>query len=230
MKRQRSYYNYEIQTQLRDDIAYYWSIWNSDTKDVINGKRLINPIGASFTNDRFNNPNSAIRLCNGSYQIPYPMNINGNYTMSAWARTDTCLPYMRIFDLSAPNLDENLMLTLCHGTHKVPSASIFSTVSTGVSVLSPNIVSLGSWNHYASVLKGSVLYLFVNGKRVAQGSVVPPRNVSRPFSFIGKRNRGTELATAEYDELKIYNRALSDLEIFAEFNGNMSYLKKLNFN
>jgi hypothetical protein len=75
---------------------------------------------------------------------------------------------------------------------------------------------LNTWYHLSTVFSGSTGRIFVNGAQTAikynmQGS----RNITRSNTKIG--SSGSRVAI---DEIKMYNRALTDAEIHADFKIN----------
>lgn len=101
----------------------------------------------------------------------------------------------------------------------------------------------GVWQHIAFTLNGNNGLYYVNGKKVIQDTTLSPRSILRTFNyfkktkivnnffmmkklkgnlnFIGRANVesvGYERANAELDDLKIFNKSLTDSEIMDVMN------------
>lgn len=80
---------------------------------------------------------------------------------------------------------------------------------------------LGLWEHLAVTYSNSYGKIYVGGKLCVSGQLdkaLIPNNLKRNLNLIGKSGFSVDvLANAEYDELKIYKRALSAEEISIEY-------------
>ena len=88
---------------------------------------------------------------------------------------------------------------------------------------SPNIISAGNWYHIAIVYNGS-MYVYVNGELKAGPKSSSYGINNNPLQLYGRINPAfyNQWANGTLDEVRIYNRALSDQEI-------LSHSKPLNF-
>jgi hypothetical protein len=175
--------------------------------DAVSGANLYGGSSYSFTSDRFGNSNSAILLSNGYLQVPSGIYFTGSYfTITAWVKLYAHNSYAQIFDFGNGKDNNNVMFgyTTNGGLRlAVLSGSAFSSISNSIS-------SLNTWYHVAAVLSGTTGYVYINGVQVATGTVNAPNNISRTSNFIGRDNWPDDsYAYAAYDELKIYNTALS---------------------
>jgi len=71
---------------------------------------------------------------------------------------------------------------------------------------------LNQWTHYVITFDGTTYKGYVNGTFVSQISNVPPRDLGQYYLSIGSA-LGVDAAWSIIDEVRIYNRALSDEEI-----------------
>ena len=83
-------------------------------------------------------------------------------------------------------------------------------------------IQLNQWYHVAFVLRNTNGYIYVNGIQVGTGSLFEPSNVTRMSNYIGKSNWGDPNANAIYDDLKIYNGAMSAAEILNDYTTSSS--------
>ena len=84
-----------------------------------------------------------------------------------------------------------------------------------------SIINLNQWYFISFVLSGTTGYIYVNGSQVRTGTLNVPNNIIRTANYIGKSNNPSDSnADAVFDEFKIYQRALSSVEIMNEYKIN----------
>jgi len=76
---------------------------------------------------------------------------------------------------------------------------------------------LNTWYHVALVLSGTTGYLYVNGILIDSERFGAPSNVVRTNNYIGKSNSVYSNALAVYDDIKIYQGALSSSCIMNDY-------------
>jgi hypothetical protein len=87
-------------------------------------------------------------------------------------------------------------------------------VGGGVSWISgPSASPVGSWTHVALTYSGSQLVLFVNGVQVASAAVSGAIQASSSPLWIGGNQPYGEYFAGLIDDVRVYNRALSQTEI-----------------
>ena len=189
--------------------------------DAITGSSLYGS-GFAFTFDRFCNPNSAILLQNVYLQAPPAVYFSGDFTVSAWMNWRAFTENTRIIDFGNGAPSDNIFfsfdrnLNLYAGIHYTkPRDNSYTNTNSTSTILKTN-----NWFHVAFVLNGNIGTIYVNGIVRGTGSNMNvPRNVTRTLSYIGKSNwERNPLANAVFDELKIYNVALSSDLIQNDYN------------
>ncbi len=82
---------------------------------------------------------------------------------------------------------------------------------------------LNTWYHLTTVLSGQTGRIYVNGNMTAESSspMTPPTNTVKTKCRIGSIHEWTGPDVA-IDELKFYDRALSEAEILRDYNLNGS--------
>ncbi|MHC4626225.1 MAG: LamG domain-containing protein [Planctomycetota bacterium] len=88
----------------------------------------------------------------------------------------------------------------------------------------PNgVVGPGEWLHAAATWDGSNARVYVNGELVLEqaqtGTLVPPGLPLR----IGHRNASSHYFNGSIDEVRVYNHALTEVEILAAMEGGVGY-------
>ena len=73
----------------------------------------------------------------------------------------------------------------------------------------------GTWHHITAVRTGNKLKLYIDGKFAAEHSSSGTANISNEHSLIVGRDIADNSTLAEFEDVRIYERALSDTEIFA---------------
>ena len=192
----------------------------NNLSDVKEGKDLLNGASYSFTYDRFSNPNSAIYFKKGYLQVPPGSYFSGDFTVTAWINLRSYQHYSRIIDFGNGENNDNVILGFNGLTYNL-RGEIRSAQSQSQKILIASSVSiqLNQWYHVAFVLSGTNGIIYVNGSLAANGVLNVPNDVKRSSNYIGKSNwnNNDRNADAVYDDLKIYNEALSAESILNEF-------------
>lgn len=190
-------------------------------------------IDTSYTYDRFWSSSAAVYFDGDDdyLQLPSNITVNSDMTVSFWlkaqrANTNTDAffgAYLVSRDMESSLLPRDWRICLGEGTHilfntgqgthpETPSAQITSITS----------LSLSSWYHVAAIVSASqqMKYLYINGVLEAQSecSELPFENTYVPIT-VG-RNSSLEAERLEdyngmIDDIRIYNRPLSDAEVYA---------------
>ena len=82
---------------------------------------------------------------------------------------------------------------------------------------------LNQWMHVTAVMDNHKMYLYLDGEKVAETSGVGVRSISELgenlIAYLGKSFYPDPYFKGSYDNVKIYNRALSDSEVRNEYSG-----------
>ncbi|MBL7738685.1 MAG: DUF4082 domain-containing protein, partial [Chitinophagaceae bacterium] len=137
----------------------------------------------------------------------YPSNLTGFKTVICKDRTASSYTYT----LAANNNTTNV-------NNQRPSSRI-RTGTTNRTVTGTSKLTLNTWTHLASTYDGTTFRLYVNGVQVSSLAATGNIAVTTDPLRIG----GTTALAAQYfagliDEVRIYNRALSQAEIQADMN------------
>ncbi len=77
------------------------------------------------------------------------------------------------------------------------------------------------WQHLAMTLNGNTFTIYLDAEPVLISNANSPREITRPNAYIGRSNWGDQFANFEVDDLKIFNRSLTNAELKKVLN---SYL------
>jgi hypothetical protein len=199
---------------LNTGLKNYWPIDNH-VNDTVGGAHMFNGYNVQYVNDRFGNPNSAIRFTDGYYQIPTGIYFKGDFTISLWLKTNLFVPYSNILEFgNGANLETVSIKSNSYNLFQPQLTVSFSYYSSYVS--SHINVLRGQWTHLAVTLSGTAGSVYINGMLVDQSnSMYIPRSKNRTSNFVGKDSSNYYgNLWSDLDDLRIYNRALSQTDIF----------------
>ena len=193
--------------RLNTGLKNYWPIDNH-VNDTVGGAHMYNGYNVDFVNDRFGNPNSAIRFSNGFYQVPPGFYFKGDFTISVWIKINVFVPYSTILEFASEVV--SLKTTSSSSPFQPSLTTSFSYVT------SPYYLLRGQWTHLVVSLSGTTGSVYLNGVLSAQSNGMNiPRNINRTTNFIGKDSSNYYgNMWSDLDDLRIYDRALSQTEIY----------------
>jgi hypothetical protein len=191
----------------------------SNLSDVIGGANLFGGSNYSFVSDRFCSQNSAIYFNQGYLQVPEGVYFRNDFTFTAWIYLKSYRSYSRIFDFANGPSSDNVILAMFETTSQIHGFTFSGTSQSKINASS--IINLNEWYFVSLVLSGTTGFIYVNGNQVVNGTLYVPNNLIRKSNYIGKSNWPSDLnADAIYNELKIYQGAISSNEIMNEYQLN----------
>ena len=133
-----------------------------------------------------------------------------------------------MIDFGNGPFNENIILSLSYGNNGKPYTH-FQTGSSHFFGHSTQSLNLNQWQNLACVFSFPYDFIYIDGNlTTAVGSMTNHpsfslANVERSSNFIGRSNRYpyNADADADFDDLKIFNRAFSQQEIQSEMNNNL---------
>jgi len=184
---------------------------------------LYNGVNYTFTSDRFCSPRSAVFLHSGYLQAPSGVYFTDDFTITAWVYANSYAYTQRIIDFGNGQATNNVVLSFrSHSSSLIFLA--FDGIRSRGPITPPAIKYLKQWYFVSAVFSynlaiGSTFRIYVNGKLFynATDSIKTNRiNIVRNSNFIGKTNwigNGFAFADSIYDDIAIYQNALSDTDI-----------------
>jgi len=218
---------------------YSWTFTNKSLSETNSGLNLFtgnignpsrNPI--KFVPDRFCSLYNAIYLNTAYLQAPPDVYFAGDFTITAWVFFTNALDNTKIIDFGNDDTDNvyfgikttypagdpytfsfnnslNIMLT-----GQVNGPENTQLITSPIPQITPTSPTTQNWYFVSFVLDGAVAKIYVNGKIVNQKSMSSPKNIVRNKCLIGKgylnNAYGIDII---YDDIKIYQSALSDTDI-----------------
>ena len=202
--------NYSITSGL----THYWG-FNGNLNDSIGYAHLFGGMNYNLTLNRFNSSYSALNLTYGFLKMPDGVYFNSSFTAMSWINVKEFTNWARLFDIGIGQT-QNVFLSYTMYTNQIPYG--YTANDGGSTNLNPATqLFANKWQHLAFVLDNQIASIYIDGvQQVFKASFAIPKNVDRDTCFIGKSNWNDGLANAYFDEIKFFNRALTNQEIIFE--------------
>lgn len=203
-------------------MTHYWPIEN-DLKDYKGTNNLWPGVigGVTLAPDRLGNTNSSVLINNAFLAMPTDVYFNSSFTVMAWVKPFSTIGQGRLLDCGFGQTD-NVIVMISSGNSNRPAAQIFRGSNSRPVVESSTAIDLNEWGHLAVTFEDKTMTIYVNGSVTANqtyADVWTPLGVSRPMCYLGKSNWADAYVKAYFDEIKIFNAALSIDQVQAEMNG-----------
>ena len=199
------------------DYVSYFS-FNGNTNDVKSGTSATSFLNVKLTKDKNGKENSAY-LFSGNSLMEFPLPSAKNiFTYSVWA-SPTVAPFNgslnTVFSVGSQGGDQ--LISLSNGYSNINGWSLTSYNSdvTAISFDTGIIPEINTWHHLAITRDDEYYKAYYNGKLLGTKSVngkKPGYGNGTPKFYIGNRHTGQGF-TGIIDELRIYDRALTEQEI-----------------
>jgi arabinan endo-1,5-alpha-L-arabinosidase len=195
-------------------LAYHWP-FNGNGNEIISGKNIIAGTSYSFVTDRLNSPSSAVHINNGYMQMSSGFYINSDFTITTWINPQTyqmATLNRRLLQFSTSNGQDVVLVDIYVNIN-------FAILNTGAQrTLSTPSQPCGKWYHLAVTLQGTTGTIYVNGKVKTQGLLYSVRNLIQTNAVFGSSSAALGLSDAKFDDIKIFNRSLTQTEIMKVMN------------
>ena len=147
--------------------------------------------------------------------MPEGVYFNGPFSITGWFYARETRFFSRFVDIGSPTGYPNIYFSIFNGADPTPYIRINNGVGLN-KIISSIKFNLTEWTHIAAAFNGTNLKLFMNGKMAGVCPAEFPLNVTRINNFIGKSwSPSDKYANAIFDEVRFYNRDLSEDEIGA---------------
>lgn len=198
-------------------LLHYWS-FDNHYYDIMQCKQFYDVTNSTyFARDTTDNTGFFI-LIRSSYLIADPgIYFYGDLTISVWIRAISFNANAKIIDFGNGVGLDNVVFFYTHSTTGLPSASFYN-ISASNFLISNTAIKLNQWAYIALVLENNNAKIYVDAKLAVTTNMIKIRNIMRTKNYLGKSNWGSDLANADFKDLKIFNRALNLNEIQLNMN------------
>ena len=146
--------------------------------------------------------------------LPAGVYFSGDFTIECWVYPKSFGNWARIIDFGNGAGSDNVLLSYTYGTSGAPGFYV-----EGSQFQATQTLPLNQWSHIAATLSGNTATIYINGVAAGTSTFPKPVNITRNYCYIGKSNwNGDAYANAEFDELRIWNTALTQAQIQASMS------------
>ena len=171
----------------------------------------------SFTQDGING--KAVFMDGNSSYLKLSSSLNehlkDDFTISTWAKFDSVNWWMRVFDFGADNT--NYAFLGLSAPNDIRYALLTDNTAGELNMTAVSLVKEDEWLHFSLVRNNNVMKLYVNGILVSESDAFgsnTPADIENSMNYIGKSQFSADpYFNGHIDEFKVFNRALSDMEI-----------------
>lgn len=208
-------------------VAYY--PFNGNANDESGNGHNGTENGATLTTDRFGNANKAYSFdgIDDYIHVPYDptfdISLTG-FTVAVWFKANPAQnPFYDIIDKSHGDngsYDDRTGWVIQSDWSGATIDFIYGTGSTWYGIGVNNSILDDQWHHFAATVMGTTMNVYLDG--VLQGTnnfPAPPASNNRDL-FIGKHYALGRYFHGLIDDIRIYNRALTDAEIIVLYNNS----------
>ena len=195
-------------------LTNYWP-FNNDLKDIVGGADITVGYMNSYAIDRLNKANSALYINYGYVKPPSGVYFNGDFTICFWIKL------LVNVHTSMVNFGTNMNDDVYFGTVTTYIMNYYisnSGLAMPNTFSTANSVKLNVWQHYTVTLTGSISRIYINGILNIQSTAKSPRPINRYSNWIGSNNWNEGYHRFYMDDLKIFNRSLTQTEILKMIN------------
>ena len=142
------------------------------------------------------------------------LDLTTGMTLEAWARPTTVTNWRTVLLKEQPG--QLVYALYANNSGNRPSANIF--IGADRELRGSSRLTANSWTHLAATYDGATLRFFVNGTQVATLAVAGSIATSAGALRIGGNTVWSEWFTGLIDDVRIYNRALTQAQIQSDMN------------
>jgi hypothetical protein len=230
---------YALSRDHTQGLVNYWPVvaGANTVMDVVTLGQLIS-LSPTTAPDRFNESGEAIsvRDSNTYWHLPPAVYFSGDFTIMFWIKVYSCSAWSRFLDCGNGKYSDNVIvaITTAYGEQCQPGFySDFDYSHDRNLQISYTQAPLteSSWTHLAWCVTGSTARVYMNGVSSNQTDSSfnqLPKNLIRSKCYFGKSDwDGDPYANADSDEIKFYDRGLSEAEIQHDFNSIRSFMVQI---
>ncbi len=200
-------------------LTHYWSFDNGQMRDQVGPANMTQGSSTNFASDRFGNVNSALALNGGWAQAPPGIYFDTpEFSITVWVFPQQIGSWSRVIDFGNGQANE-VMLSLDSGSNN-QKPSFLANLGQWQQIGSSRALNLNQWQHLAATFNGSTMNIYINGTLTASKnfSTLMPQSLSRSNCFVGRSNWPDGFSSSILDDLRFYNKSLSQNDIVELMN------------
>ena len=141
----------------------------------------------------------------------------GKYTIETNFKYNesTINAYKRIFEFSKNSNTDSSSILLCFkngSTVSNPILILFAGAGQQADITIPASINIRNWNHYALVLKDSIVTLYINGNAIGGNKFGKAKNIYN-YNYIAKGLDANATTRGNYLDFRVWNKARTAAEI-----------------
>ncbi len=226
-----------VQAQIPTDGLVRFYPFNGNTDDASIGSKHGTVYGANLTFDRFGTPDAAyaFKSSEGDYiDIPFDGLDYQEFTVAHWVSLHALPASIGSVSMSisygAPAGDQSMYYVRDFSEeHTGFAMSSYSTVSPNSYTSVGTDATIGLWQHVAFTRDAQIIRFYINGIKI--DSIPIEHNAfygnGTRYARIGARYNLTQHFDGAVDEVRIYERSLSEQEIFHLYFGENQCIDKI---
>ena len=195
---------------LKEGLVAHYAL-DGDARDKSGNKNHGKVKGATPAKDRFGNPRGALSFDGKDDFVDLgadeAFNFEEAFTVSAWVKCNTRRPELCIYSSSNPNVLDNTRISLQNDMFVVAMAK-----DEAIELAEQGALPPGKWVHCVGTFEGERAAVFLNGEgrgeKELEGELPPATG-----NAIGKLGANRGFMDGVIDDVRIYDRALSGLEV-----------------
>jgi hypothetical protein len=211
---------------INDGLVGYWKLdentgtaiadasGHGNNGTLVNGPTWVT--GASLPSVNFDDP-SGINLDGSNDYASLGINdlpaINGSMTVAFW-----------MYYASIPSSQQNAVVLYCSGSSSLQLGFLSSTIRAfaagPVTLVTATSTPVSGWHHVAYTFDGTTHRLYVDGGTAATSTVAPNTGATTAALFGNYTTSGGSPFGGRLDDVRIYSRVLSSIEISGLATGN----------
>jgi hypothetical protein len=178
---------------------------------------------ADMTQGSLTSANSALALNGGWTQVPQGIYFDSSeFSISVWVYPQKVGSCSRIIDFGNGKWIDNIIFSLSDGISLKPYFEFYAGSIKIFETKSSKLIKENQWQFITATYNGTNGRIYLDGALVAESNIqtnIRPLNVSRSNCFIGKSAwSGNEYSHSYLDDLRFYNKSLSQEEILELIN------------
>ncbi|MBP7103122.1 MAG: T9SS type A sorting domain-containing protein [Bacteroidales bacterium] len=195
------------------DSLLAWFPFNGNANDISGNNNHLTNYGASLTNDRFNNYNSAynVQAYSGLRRsAPITNGVNVTYTFWIYASTGGA---NIIAETNSPLTSSGFNCLIQNYIPKICTQGVAANVTNATSAIGQN-----TWYFITVTKQGTQFKLYINGILTSQGTSNASAFDANTYFFISAGTSNSGGFSGNIDDVGIWNRALTQTEISGLYN------------